>query len=207
MNKTTDLAVDESDTPASKLGPRAMRTRHAILQASKQLFLDLGFAGTRINNITDACGISRAGFYTYFRDKREIFNTLGEQTYHKLLELVSELDRLPRPCTRAHIERWVRHYFAFMDEHGAFILSAQSGPADEQTQSAINRMQMRVWFLLGAGLRSRQKHPTTAPEALGLAALAMLDRSWYHCRAQPLSISTDDVTGVITDYFTAMLEC
>ena len=205
MNKT-DLTLDRSDPSGSKLGPRAMRTRQAILHASKQLFLDRGYAGTRVNNITDACGISRAGFYTYFRDKREIFNTLGGQTYHELQELISALDELPRPCARADLKTWVRKYFAFMDEHGAFIMSAHSGPRDEETTSASNRMQMRVWFLLGAGLRSRQKHPTSAPEALGLAALAMLDRSWFHCRAQPLRIGADDVIGVVTDFFVATLE-
>ncbi|HVV08191.1 TetR/AcrR family transcriptional regulator [Amycolatopsis sp.] len=206
MNKRAEPALGTSDAIDDKLGPRAARTRDAILQASKQLFLERGYAGTRITNITDACGISRAGFYTYFRDKREIFNTLGEVTYHELLEVVGVLERLPKPASRAALEDWIRQYFAFMDEHGAFILSAQSGPADEDVRVASNRMQMRVAFLLGVDLRGRQKHPTTAPEALGLAAQAMLDRSWYHCRAQRLPIDEDDVIGVIADFFVATLE-
>ncbi|MFJ8816413.1 TetR/AcrR family transcriptional regulator [Amycolatopsis thermoflava] len=205
MNESAERTLDD-DTADGKLGPRAARTRHAILQASKQLFLDRGYAGTRINNITDACGISRAGFYTYFRDKREIFNMLGEATYHELLEVVGALDHLPRPASRADLEGWIRQYFAFMDEHGAFILSAQSGPDDEDVRVASSRMQMRVAFLLGVSLRGRQKHPTTAPEALGLAAQAMLDRSWYQCRAQRLPIDENDVVGVITDFFVAALE-
>ncbi|TVT21129.1 TetR/AcrR family transcriptional regulator [Amycolatopsis acidiphila] len=205
MDESAERTVDTSDAAEGKLGPRAARTRNAILQASKQLFLDRGYAGTRINNITDACGISRAGFYTYFRDKREIFNTLGEATYHELLEVIGALDDLPRPASRADLEGWIRRYFAFMDEHGAFILSAQSGPSDEDVRVASNRMQMRVAFLLGVDLRGRQKHPTAAPEALGLAAQAMMDRSWYHCRAQQLPIDEDDVIGVITDFFVAAL--
>ncbi|WP_459959875.1 TetR/AcrR family transcriptional regulator, partial [Mycobacterium avium] len=56
---------------------RGERTRSAILDASRRLFLERGYAGTPINAITEACGISRAGFYTYFKDKREIFNVLG----------------------------------------------------------------------------------------------------------------------------------
>src|ERR1700685_1334171 len=62
---------------AADLGPRGARTRARILAASRELFLKHGYAGTRIGQITAECGISRAGFYTYFRDKQEIFNALG----------------------------------------------------------------------------------------------------------------------------------
>lgn len=59
----------------------------AILDASRALFFDRGYAGTRINNITDARGISRAGFCTYFRDKREVFDLLGATAYREILEV------------------------------------------------------------------------------------------------------------------------
>ena len=183
-----------------------MRTREAILDASRTLFLERGYAGTRINNITDACGISRAGFYTYFRDKREIFNVLGETTYREILLVVGRWDTMPRPCTRPDVEDWVRRYFAFMDEHGAFILSAQSGPTDEDVRVGSTRMQMRVCFLLGVSLRGRQRTPTEAPEALGLAIQAMLDRSWYQCRAQRLPVDTEDVVVTIAAVITGMLD-
>jgi AcrR family transcriptional regulator len=188
---------------AGKLGRRAARTRNAILQASKQLFLDRGYAGTRISNITDACGISRAGFYTYFKDKREIFDSLGEVTYHELLDVIGAWDDLPRPCARADVETWVRQYFAFMDQHGAFILSAQSGPADEDVRVGTNRMQMRIAWLLGVNLRGRQRHPTDAPEALGLATQAMIDRSWYHTRARQLPVADSDIVRTIADFIMA----
>jgi AcrR family transcriptional regulator len=209
MNDSPEQTLDEpeSDTAEGKLGQRAARTRNAILEASKQLFLERGYAGTRISNITDACGISRAGFYTYFKDKREIFNSLGEVTYHELIDVIGAWDDLPRPCTHDDAEAWVRRYFAFMDQHGAFILSAQSGPADEDVRVASNRMQMRVAWLLGVSLRGRQRTPTDAPEALGLATQAMMDRSWYHCRAQRLPVDGDDILRTIADFIIAALEC
>ncbi|WP_084530361.1 TetR/AcrR family transcriptional regulator [Nocardia miyunensis] len=213
MNDSSAPALDNDDnsgaddgTGDGRLGRRAIRTRNAILEASKQLFLERGYAGTRINNITDVCGISRAGFYTYFRDKREIFNTLGEETYHELLDVVARWDTIPQPCTRIDAETWVRDYFAFMDKHGAFILSAQSGPSDEDVRIASTRMQMRVVWLLGMNLRSRQLNPTAAPEALGLCAQAMLDRSWYLTRTQhQLPVDSDDVVRTTTDFLMAIL--
>jgi len=213
MNDSPAPALDHNDsgqaddgTGDGRLGRRAARTRNTILEASKQLFLERGYTGTRINNITDACGISRAGFYTYFRDKREIFNTLGEETYHELLGVVSHWDTIAQPCTRADVETWVRDYFAFMDKHGAFILSAQSGPSDEDVRIASTRMQMRVVWLLGVSLRSRQRNPTDAPEALGLCTQAMLDRSWYLTHTQQqLPVAEDDVVRTVIDFVMAIL--
>lgn len=74
-------------------GSRGERTRSAILDASRRLFLERGYTGTPINAITEACGISRAGFYTYFKDKREIFNVLGETAYYDALAVMGLLDQ------------------------------------------------------------------------------------------------------------------
>jgi AcrR family transcriptional regulator len=205
MNETTTEAPGaratgtDSESDGS-LGPRAARTRNTILEACRTLFLDRGYAGTRINNITDACGISRAGFYTYFRDKREVFNIIGETAYHEILQIVNQWESIPRPCTHDDVANWVRAYFAFMDTHGAFILSsAQSAPNDEGFRATSKRMQMRVAWLLGVSLRSHQRNPTDAPEALGLATMAMLDRSWYHCRVQELPVDDEDMIRTVAE--------
>jgi AcrR family transcriptional regulator len=197
----------DGDDSAGALGRRAARTRRAILDAAQQLFLDLGYAGTRINNITDACGISRAGFYTYFKDKREVFTVLGETAYHDTLQVVGRWDDLPRPCSPEDVEGWVREYYQHLDQHGAFILaSAQSAPTDEEFRASSRRLQMRVAWLLGVALRSRQQVPTDAPEALGLATQALLDRSWYQSRGQRLPVDDDDMIGTVTAYLAAILE-
>src|ERR1700760_2102434 len=86
---------------------RGERTRSAILDASRRLFLERGYAGTPINAITAACGISRAGFYTYFKDKREIFNVLGNNAYHEALAVIAEWSDAGRPFDKADIQTWV----------------------------------------------------------------------------------------------------
>jgi AcrR family transcriptional regulator len=198
--------TNSADDGGAKLGLRAARTRAAILAASKTLFLERGYAGTRINNITDACGISRAGFYTYFKDKEEIFKALGGQAYREILAVVEAWEQVPRPCTRADVEAWIWKYFEFMDQHGAFVLSAQSNPADEVIGATRSRTTMRVAWLLGVHLRGRQRTPTDAPEALGLAFQSMLDRAWHHCHIQHLPIHDADMVRVMADFLMAVLE-
>jgi AcrR family transcriptional regulator len=191
--------------PEPAFGPRAARTRAAIVAATRALFLERGYAGTRIANITDACGISRAGFYTYFKDKREIFDVLGETAYRDVLDVVGEWDELPSPCTSADVRGWVRRYFAYLDRQGAFILAAQSGPPDEEVRASSSRMQMRVAWLLGVGLRNRQTTPTDAPEALGLATQSLLDRTWYHSRVQRLPVDDEDLITAVTSMIVSTL--
>ena len=82
---------------SAELGPRAARTRDKILAASRELFLKHGYAGTRIGQITAECSISRAGFYTYFRDKHEIFNALGVAAYRAVLNAIAAAETLADP--------------------------------------------------------------------------------------------------------------
>src|ERR1700749_2900940 len=188
------------------LGPRAARTRDRILGASRELFLEHGYAGTRIAQITAACAISRAGFYTYFRDKQEIFNALGVAAYRAVLNAIAEWDDLPRPASRDDLTSWVAGYFALMDEHGPFIFSAaQSAPTDEQPQADAHRMQMRSAWALGTRLQGRQRLPPDTPDTLGLAALALLDRSWLFSRSAGLPVSDRDMVRTVADWFAAVL--
>src|SRR6201999_35220 len=124
---------------------RGERTRAAILNASRRLFLERGYAGTPINAITEACGISRAGFYTYFKDKREIFNELGKAAYREALDVIAEWAEAGEPFGPADISACVGHYFDYMDHHGAFVLaSGQSAPDDDAFRKSRNRMVTRA---------------------------------------------------------------
>ena len=196
---------------AAELGPRAARTRDKILATSRELFLKHGYAGTRIGQITGECSISRAGFYTYFRDKQEIFNALGVAAYRAVLNAIAEWDDLPSPgggrtVSREDLANWVTGYFAIMDEHGPFIFSAaQSAPTDEQTRADAHRMQMRSAWALGTRLQRRQRVPSDTPDTLGLAALALLDRSWFFSRSAGLPVSDSDMVRTVAGWLAAVL--
>src|SRR5881227_1463352 len=115
--RVMDMTVTQGGGPADAVeAGRGERTRALILEAS--------YAGTPINAITEACGISRAGFYTYFKDKQEVFTVLGESAYHDVMAVLSRLDNLSRPFERSELRGWIGEYFAFMDRHGAFVLAA-----------------------------------------------------------------------------------
>jgi AcrR family transcriptional regulator len=58
------------------VGPKAQRTRAALLQAAYDLFTTNGYIDTSVADITDAAGVSLGTFYQYFRDRAEVVGAL-----------------------------------------------------------------------------------------------------------------------------------
>jgi AcrR family transcriptional regulator len=181
---------------------RGERTRSAILDASRQLFLQRGYAGTPVNAITAACGISRAGFYTYFKDKREIFNVLGQNAYRSVLAVIGEWDGIDAPFSLGEAATWVGHYFDFMDCHGAFVMaSAYSAPDDEAFRASRNRMIGRASWKLGHAIAGDQTH---SPDVIGVAVTGLLDQAWYSLHRQTIAADRDEMIAVGAEMIVAM---
>jgi AcrR family transcriptional regulator len=197
------MTLTSGAAPAQALdASRGERTRSAILEASRRLFLERGYAGTPINAITEACRISRAGFYTYFKDKREVFNVLGETAYHDVLAVLAEWEQFPTPYGLDHVRTWVGDYFAYLDRHGAFVMaSAHSAPDDEAFRRSRNRMLTRAAFKLGHAIAGNGGH---SPEVIGVAVMGLLDRAWYAVQTQAVPVDEDEVIGVVAEMVFAM---
>jgi AcrR family transcriptional regulator len=181
---------------------RGERTRAAILDASRRLFLERGYAGTPINAITEACGISRAGFYTYFKDKREIFNVLGKAAYREVLAVIAEWADAEAQFAPADIESWVGHYFDYMDHHGAFVLaSVHSAPDDEEFRTSRNRMVTRASWRLGQAIGGDGAH---SPEVVGVAVMGMLDRAWHTVDRQTVGVDRGEMIAVVAEMIAGM---
>jgi AcrR family transcriptional regulator len=181
---------------------RGERTRSAILDASSRLFLQRGYAGTPINAITEACGISRAGFYTYFKDKREIFNVLGKTAYRDALTVIAQWADAEEPFGPSDVRGWVGHYFDYMDHHGAFVLaSAHSAPDDDTFRVSRNRMVTRASWKLGQAIAGEGTH---SPDVIGVAVMGLLDRAWYTVHRQTVAVERDEMIAVVADMIVAM---
>jgi len=155
-----------------------------------------------INAITEACGISRAGFYTYFKDKREIFNVLGKNAYHDALAVIAEWAEAPEPFGASDIAAWVGHYFDYMDNHGAFVLSsAHSAPNDDAFRMSRNRMVTRASWKLGQSIAGAGTH---SPDVIGVAVMGLLDRAWYTVHRQTVAVERDEMIAVVAEMIVPM---
>ena len=78
-------------------------TRQELLDAALSLFAKQGYAATTVRQIADAVGIRDSAIYGHFQSKRELFETLIEESGPGLIdELDVDFDRLSeRPPSEA----------------------------------------------------------------------------------------------------------
>lgn len=71
-----------------------VKTREKLLEVARQLFANNGIENTTMNDIANASEKGRRTIYTYFKNKKEIYNAViereGELSVHKLREIVKQ---------------------------------------------------------------------------------------------------------------------
>lgn len=76
----------------------AEQTRHKLLDAAEQLFLQRGVSRTSLNDIATAAGTTRGAIYWHFQDKADLFNAMMERV---TLPLEQALQSAAQPGTDA----------------------------------------------------------------------------------------------------------
>jgi TetR/AcrR family transcriptional regulator len=98
--------------------------RDTILAQAAALFARQGYAGTSMNEVAAACGVSKPALYHYVRDKHELLALICEEHIERLKVLVKDVAaQVPvGPLdARAHLHRlilaFVEAYADAADEH------------------------------------------------------------------------------------------
>ena len=69
----------------------AQETRKKLLEAGKKILTEKGMSDTCVEEITEAAGVSKGTFYTYFRRKEELVFELSRNRFDELLQKAREL--------------------------------------------------------------------------------------------------------------------
>ena len=99
-----------NDSVNLETSTKASRTRSAILAAAEQLFARNGFAGTRLEDVAEAVGLTRAALFYYFSDKQTLFNAMIEDAFGLLASRLDEALSVPGPISKRierAVEAWV----------------------------------------------------------------------------------------------------
>lgn len=94
--------------------------REAILARAAELFAHRGYAATTMNDIADACGLSKATLYHYYDDKTALLGSICEAQVTTLRGLVDDVDALrlpPEARLRELIRRFVQAYAGAQHAH------------------------------------------------------------------------------------------
>lgn len=83
--------------------------RETILARAAELFAHRGYAGTTMNDIAEACGMSKATLYHYYDDKYALLVSICEGHVTTLHALVDEVDARPLP-PEDHLRELIRRF-------------------------------------------------------------------------------------------------
>lgn len=68
-----------------------LKTRDRLIEVARQLFARKGIENTTMNDIASASDKGRRTIYTYFKNKRDIFNAVVEQETDTLMEKLMDI--------------------------------------------------------------------------------------------------------------------
>jgi AcrR family transcriptional regulator len=203
-------AATRRDGDATPLGRKAERTRSALLDAARLLFMEKGYGATSVADIAGAAGVSLGSFYQYFRDRSEIMAALVGEGARRMLEDAQHVWRPAEGRVGVHrmIDAFVRHYRAT----AKFQRVWEEVTHAEESLAALRREMQRM-FVGGteAAIRSGQRDGTigSSIDAAGAAIVlsAMVDRTCYvrFVFDRDGSIGVDALVDVLTDAWCATL--
>ena len=196
-SKTEFKLTGDTRMPAATMGRRAVRTSTLIQNKAREVFLERGYHGTKVEDIADAAGVSRASFYTYFPSKRDVLLALGIDAYKAMDENLNHMQELVKEGDVDLVERVVRSYMELLDEHGGFILVwGQAGFEDPDLRAAGMRSKLHSARRLARlfGLDSGDDDPGL----VGLALQVMIDRYWYYQQVAGLPSTRDKAVETLS---------
>jgi AcrR family transcriptional regulator len=94
--------------------------RELILDRAAALFAQGGYPGTSMNQVAQACQLSKATLYHYYRDKYELLVSIADGHVSRLQAIVGEVQAEPRSPElqmRELIGRLVQEYASAQNAH------------------------------------------------------------------------------------------
>ena len=118
-----------------------------IIEKASELFAENGFDATSVQDITDACGISKGAFYLSFKSKESLVFSIFEYFTDKLIERMSGVNDL-RVNPRERFELFFSIQFEEITRYSDFILMQmreQTKPMNEGMLVLINEMRQKTY--------------------------------------------------------------
>lgn len=92
-----------------------LKTREKLIEAARQLFAHKGIENTTMNDIATASEKGRRTIYTYFKDKREIYNAVIEQESERVVSRLKEVLTMDLPPL-GKLEKFLVLRFSMIDD-------------------------------------------------------------------------------------------
>ena len=182
--------------------------RETILARAAALFARQGYQGTSMNQVAEACGLSKATLYHYYRDKDALLVSIAEGHVTRLRAILDDAlaeDGTPQGRMRALIRRLVEEYASAQDAHRVLTEDVKfMQPADRERILGKEREVVAGFARVVSALR-----PDLQEAAMGkpLTMLLFGMVNWMFTWMKPQGrLSYDDMAPVVSDLFLGGLE-
>jgi AcrR family transcriptional regulator len=182
--------------------------REMILERAAALFARGGYPGTSMNQVAEACGLSKATLYHYYRDKYELLVSIADGHVSRLRSIVDEAvaeESTPDGRMRALIRRLVEEYANAQNEHRVLTEDVKFlQPDDRERVLGKEREVVSGFARVVVALR-----PDLAEAAMGkpLTMLLFGMVNWMFTWMKPQGVlAYEDMAPVVADLFLGGLE-
>ena len=182
--------------------------RELILERAAALFARGGYPGTSMNQVAEACGLSKATLYHYYRDKYELLVNIADTHVSRLQGIVDDAlaqEQAPQGQMRALIRRLVEEYANAQNEHRVLTEDVKFlQPEDRDRILGKEREVVAAFARVVAMLR-----PDLREAAMGkpLTMLLFGMVNWMFTWMKPEgALAYEDLAPVVADLFLGGLE-
>ncbi|NBA85460.1 TetR family transcriptional regulator [Emticicia sp. CRIBPO] len=163
---------------------KAERTRSFIIERTSSLFNTKGFAGTSMNDITEATGLTKGSVYGNFKNKDEVALAVFENNSTKMQKLIAaEISKKKsyREKLLAYPEMYESNYLGGALDGGCPILNTAIEADDthselkEAASQAFTDWKDKIAALVKAGIENKEFKSTTQPEETAINILASIE--------------------------------
>ncbi len=164
--------------------PKAERTKQYIAEQAAALFNQLGYAGTSMEDIMLATGLSKGGLYSHFKGKEEIALAAFDAAVRRVTQQVRERTQSvkhPLDKLRASVEFYRESIFTPPVEGGCPIQNTaievdDSNPVlRERVQAAMDFWKNGIIYILQKGIEQGVVKPDTNKMSFAIRFLGTLE--------------------------------
>lgn len=173
--------------------------RRAILDHSAELFSEHGYDRASMSKISEACGVSKANLYHYYKDKDALLFDVIRTHLEKLLQVVRAADRpgsSPEPRLEALARALLEAYRDADAQHNVQINSLRFLSPERQTElKGMERQLVQIFSEAVAGVAPQiAGTPLLKPVTMALFGMLNWHYLWFK---EGGTITRADYAGIV----------
>jgi AcrR family transcriptional regulator len=171
----------EGDT-LHPLGPKAARTRAALIEAGVDVFCEHGYQASSVGDVHERAGVSLGTFYQYFRDKTDLVATIVAEAVVTSANRIwpgFDADRGPAGVATV-VDGFVQHYASTIAFQRVWEEVTQLEPTVAELRARMSRLlETSLAASIATGQDRGEIDVSLDPMLAARALAAMVDRTCY----------------------------